>query len=401
MEQKLTKKIVGNKVIKEDTVRSTFQKSELFRIIGSDSASKIDDAKAYIKKYFFKVLHPVCIYTFDAQTKRYCQITYDNFTQGYVTKFMTYSFIEGNRVVTQKFSDWFLYMETDSYNLAFEVSKPLTYKNDCGDLFLNLFQGFKYQNDKRPRETDKISADIQLIWDHIFNVICSENLEAFQYMQKWICHFINGRKMKTALYLKGVQGAGKSTLPTFLMNVIGNSNAYKTQTNSCLSNRFNGELQGIILLILEELKCASPIEWKMMNSSLNMITTENYISIEEKGKTPINIVNNISTIITSNDSAIRMDKNDRRYLMTDISIKKMDDVEYFNKVYSILNNEFYQKVFYFWCKDFAQKNEFNELAELKKIDSDAKTEVIIKHLHPFYLYLKNRYVLKKNLLIYS
>jgi hypothetical protein len=90
-----------------------------------------------------------------------------------------------------------------------------------------------------------------------------------------------------------------------------------------------------------------------------------------------------------------MDKNDRRYLMTDISIKKMDDVEYFNKVYSILNNEFYQKVFYFWCKDFAQKNEFNELAELKKIDSDAKTEVIIKHLHPFYLYLKNRYVLKK------
>lgn len=224
-----------------------------------------------------------------------------------------------------------------------------------------------------------------MIWQHIRDVICSENEDAYDYVKKWICHFVSGRKMKTALYLKGSQGCGKSTLPTFLMNVIGCENAYKTQSNSCLSNRFNAELQGIILLVLEELKCSSTSEWTLMNSSLNMITTENMISIEEKGKTPINIKNHISVIITSNDSPIKMDRNDRRYMMTDISTSKMDNVAYFNKLYKILENKDIQCAFYHYCLDFASKNEYAELSELKKIDTNAKAEIIIKHLHPFKL----------------
>ena len=54
-----------------------------------------------------------------------------------------------------------------------------------------------------------------------------------------------------------------------------------------------------------------------MNSSLNAITTEDTIDIEAKGKTAFNIENHISIIITSNDSPIQMNKDDRRYLMTD------------------------------------------------------------------------------------
>lgn len=72
----------------------------------------------------------------------------------------------------------------------------------------------------------------------------------------------------------------------------------------------------------------------------------------------------------------------------------MDNVAYFNKLYKILENKDIQCAFYHYCLDFASKNEYAELSELKKIDTNAKAEIIIKHLHPFYVYLKNKYLLK-------
>ena len=54
----------------------------------------------------------------------------------------------------------------------------------------------------------------------------------------------------------------------------------------------------------------------------------------------------------------------------------------------------YKKHFILNCKTVASENEFKEAPELQKVNTDAKTEVIIKNLHPFYLYIKEEYILK-------
>jgi hypothetical protein len=45
-------------------------------------------------------------------------------------------------------------------------------------------------------------------------------------------------------------------------------------------------------------------------------------------------------------------------------------------------------------KKIASENEFKEAPKLQKVNPDAKTEVIINFLHPFYLYVKEEYILK-------
>src|SRR5690606_32515578 len=100
------------------------------------------------------------------------------------------------------------------------------------------------------------------------------------------------------------------------------------------------------LLFLDEIRCSNSSEWKAMNSSLNVIATEDYLSIEAKGKDAINIENNITTILTSNDSTIQMNKHDRRYLMTDISTQKTGDAEYFAELYEYLDDPEVQRAFY-------------------------------------------------------
>lgn len=377
-----------------------FEKSTLAKMIQED---RVDDVKKYIKTYFFKVLKPVCIFFYDTHDKSYYQISDEEFSKRFVTPTMTYK-ITASKVVsddkivskfrTCKYNEWFRNEDTDDYALTFDVNKGKIFEEN-GQKYINLFKGFKYADCTPPKESKHITDGLNIIWSHINEVICSGDQSCFDYVKKWICHFVNGRKMKTSLYLKGQQGAGKSTVPNFLIDVIGAGNAFKTQSNNCLVNRFNAELQGITLLVLEELKCNSTSEWKVMNSALNVMITEQLLSIEAKGKDAINIKNHLSIIITSNDSPIQLNQKDRRYMMSDISDKRIGDSEYFNKLYEYLNDEEIQKAFYFYCKQFAQKNEFAEQAELREVVTSAKTEVLIKHLHPLYTYMRKEYVLKK------
>lgn len=378
-------------VVEIELATELFRKDKVMEMIKEDQQQEV---KKYIKKYFFKVLNPVCIFYYNVLDSTFNQVSYEDFGKGYITPTMVYKVISGEKIKTVKYNEWFKNEDTDDYLLTFDVSKPRVYE-EKGIRYINMFKGFKYGEMKVPEITESNQEKINIIWNHIREVICSNDETAYQYMRKWISHFINGRKMKTALYLKGVQGAGKSTLPKFLMNVIGERNVFFTQSNNCLINRFNAELQGIVLLFLDELRCANTSEWKIMNSTLNVLTTEDYVSIEAKGKDPINIKNHISIIITSNDSPVQMNKNDRRYLMTDISNKRMGDVEYFNKLYNCLDDSEVQKAFYWECKRIANESPFNEQSELKNVETEAKSEVLIKNLHPLYQYVKNQYVLKR------
>ena len=100
--------------------------------------------------------------------------------------------------------------------------------------------------------------------------------------------------------------------------MVGEWNGHKTQSVKCLTG-FNGELMGKCLLILEEMRTESYGEWLKINSTLNAFITEDLISLEDKGKTMIQVNNNLSIIITSNDSPIKMNEKDRRYFLSDVS----------------------------------------------------------------------------------
>lgn len=372
-----------------------FSKAELMELAKN---GKVEETKAYIKRYYYKIQNPVSIFFWNADEQGFNQLTHDEFCKGHVTASVTYEHIKDKKVKEVTYSNWFRNDDTDDYSLVFDMKQPRIYEKENGTKCLNLFKGFKYANKKPKTITKRMTEGINAIWTHIKEVICSSDEQMYMMVKRWICHFLSGRKMKTILYLRGDIGLGKSTLPTFLRDVIGSGNVHKTSTNSCLTGRFNGELQGKLLLILEELKCASPSEWKQMNSSLNAMATEGTLAIECKNKDCINVVNNLSIIITANDSPIRVDKSDRRYVMMDISTHRRGDDAYFIYLYSFLQDETIQNAFYHDCLSLLQQDEyknFNEEAELRKLESNIKKETVLKNLHPLFTYVKNKYVMKR------
>ena len=356
---------------------------------------QLDEAKEYVKQYIFKTYK--LFYLFDPDSN-----TLESFERHEIKTFLSKNIKykerdnEDDKAKEKSFSDWFLDLECTFYKLAYDLSQPFTFKKK-NTQYLNLFRGFKFNNLTIQDETNEyLEEGVKYIFNHMDEVICSGDKPAYGYLKKWIAKLVYCKaKMKTCVYLKGTQGAGKSSLSNFLLEMIGTWNAHKTQSVKCLIS-FNGELIGKSLLILEEMKCESYGEWVKMNSSLNAFITEDIISLEDKGKTMVQVNNNLSIIITSNDSPIKMNEKDRRYFLSDVSNHRDGDKEYFNKLYEYMQNESIQKAFYFECKRIMDENQkFNELTELKDITTSAKCEVIIKNLHPLYRFIREKYYLKK------
>ena len=127
---------------------------------------------------------------------------------------------------------------------------------------------------------------------------------------------ISGRKMNTALFLHSGQGTGKSIITSFIQNkVIGSHITHKTANEKVITGSFNKELEGKVLLILEEMSGSKTGDWISFANRLKDFIDGKILMIEEKGKIPYPVTNIISLIINSNNSkAIRLDKDDRRYL---------------------------------------------------------------------------------------
>lgn len=370
-----------------------FSKANIMKFNETHDDKEIAEMKAYVKRYFFKIMNPPSVLQWDPITSSYGSMSNDEFKK-LISKNIQYGEIKNEKLRLKRLSDWFLDEDTDIYHLVFKVNRPYVYVDEQHNAHcLNLFKGMPYQTSKKLEMTEILTTAIAKIWTNIQHTICSDKEDLFQYYRQWICNFISGKKMKTIPYLKGTQGSGKSSLPYLLMRIVGKHNCFKTQKNTALTSNFNGQLQGKILLILEELKCASAGEWKQMNSSLNACATEDTVDIEHKGKDAVNVDNNLSIIITSNDSPIQMDKQDRRYAVAEINNDKMNDTAYWDEMYKIFDDETVQCAFYHYCIENAKP--WNELAELKKIESETKTEMIINNLHPLYKFIKERYVLQK------
>ena len=355
---------------------------------------QLDEAKEYVKQYLFKTYE--LLYYYDVGSNTITSFKHKNI-KTFLSKNIFYKVRdnEDEKAIKKLFSDWFMDLDCTFYKLSYDLNEPFVYKKNSTH-YLNLFRGFKFNNLTIQDETNEyIEEGMKYIFNHMNEVICSSDKPAYEYLKKWIAKLIYCKtKMKTCIYLKGTQGAGKSSLSNFLLEMVGEWNGHKTQSVKCLTG-FNGELMGKCLLILEEMRTESYGEWLKINSTLNAFITEDLISLEDKGKTMIQVNNNLSIIITSNDSPIKMNEKDRRYFLSDVSNHRDGDKEYFNKLYEYMQNEAIQKAFYFECKRIMDETpKFNELSELKEITTSAKCEVIIKNLHPLYRYIRETYVLK-------
>ena len=89
---------------------------------------------------------------------------------------------------------------------------------------------------------------------------------------------VRGNKNKSCLYLKGIQGIGKSTISEHLMkHVVGDPLSLETGSDP-IKTKFNEILGGKLLVSIEELENFGKSEWEAMSSTLKRMTSSNGIS---------------------------------------------------------------------------------------------------------------------------
>jgi hypothetical protein len=199
-----------------------------------------------------------------------------------------------------------------------------------------------------------------------------------------------GNKNNSCIYLKGVQGLGKSTLPQFISkHVIGNDLCLESGSEP-LKSKFNSILAGKLFVVFEELENVSTHEWSSMSSILKRYITSDKIVIEEKNKNSLETDNLNNIMIISNNDAIK-DEDGRRFFIADLSTKRQQDHKYFKTLYDTCFNDIVGECFFSYLLDVNIEN-FNPQGFPM---TNNKLDAISKRLDSVYQFLKDNYILRR------
>jgi len=274
--------------------------------------------------------------------------------------------------------------KTDLKTITYDINQPVLY-----DAYLNLCPKIK-QSYKPYTEFEKpLKEKVDLMLNHVYEVLCSSNKASYDFVIKWFSNMIKGNRNNSCLYLKGVQGAGKSTPLEFIReHVIGKSLSYQGGSG-CLKTKFNSELSGKLMVIFEELENFGSSEWISISSILKRQITSPTLQIEAKGKDVREETNLNNYILASNNDCIQ-DDDGRRYFILDISTKYVKNEEYFERLYTCFNDEV-GHAFYSYLYEI-DTEKFNPQSYPK---TQSKLDSYSKRLDNVYKYLKDEFILKK------
>jgi len=271
----------------------------------------------------------------------------------------------------------------DVRQIAFDVNKPVYYEDK-----INLCPRMKFTYNANYKPSEYAQEGLDFVLGYIKSILCSDKQDCYDFLLKWISNMLKGNKNNSCLYLKGVQGTGKSSLYQFLSNnVLGNALCLESGSDP-IRTKFNEILSGKLLVCFEELENFSKAEWESISSTLKKMITSTNINYQNKC-TKAYESNNINNymLISNNDSV--KDDDGRRYFILDISTSKVGNHSFYSQLYEYFNDDvgeaFYNYVYGLDTKHFnAQSFPMTQ----SKMDS------LSKRLDSVYKFIKEQFILK-------
>ena len=171
-------------------------------------------------------------------------------------------------------------------------------------------------------------GDWSILRGHIGDNLCGGDVALFAWILDWIAHLFQHGTVKpgTALVIKGLKGTGKTKLAEWLAYLCGSHGMLLDKPDQ-LTGRFNGHLADKIFV------CADEATWggdRTTVGALNTLVTSKSLPIERKGVdiTEIPSFHRIM-IIGNSDWIVPATKDERRYVVLDISNARKRDREFF------------------------------------------------------------------------
>lgn len=197
----------------------------------------------------------------------------------------------------------------------------------CPPDVFNLYSGLSVTS---------IDADCSPYTEHLKNVICAGDNDAYQYLIGWLAHLIQkpDEKPSVAIVMKSVPGTGKGTTVKPLLEILGQ---YAVHINGAgqIAGRFNSTLANKLLIFADEVTVRNRAE----ADKLKGIISESSVNLERKGIDAEPMPNFARLIFASNSSqTLLAGVGERRYLVLEPDPSKAQVKDYFDHLHTWVNN---------------------------------------------------------------
>jgi hypothetical protein len=246
---------------------------------------------------------------------------------------------------TIKIDPFKMWCEWEGKRNVFEIGfDPRNRKND--DIF-NLWNGYNIGKE----DTEKYDeAEAKPLLDHIKNIWCKGSEESYEYIMNYFAHILQKPYEKTGvvLALKSEQGGGKGIVLKKLGNIIGDTHYAQNSNANFLFGDFNGQLEGKILINLDEAFWGGD---KKMEGVIKNKVTETKQTINKKNKENYVIDCHANYIITTNnDWFAGTTEDDRRHYCLELDNAKAgrttkESEKYFSEIENV-SCESFAKILY-------------------------------------------------------
>ena len=282
---------------------------------------------------------------------------------------------------------WYFENNLTLYNTISHINKPRIEGTN-----INMCEGLLHKNYKKYSEYSKeVKEGVDLLLSYIKEVICSFQDTSYEYLLKWISNVCKGNKNDSIIYMKSLEGVGKSTIWEFITdNVLGKKICIKSNADP-LKTPYNKILLGMLFVVFEELPTFSVSEWNAISSKLKDLTTSKTCIYSDKFEKQFEAENISNYVINTNVDAIK-DSHGRRIFMPPISTKRINDHVYFGNIRNKCFNNNIGEAFYSYMMEINTEN-FNAQKDMPETRN--KLNAIASRLDSIYLFLKENYILKR------
>lgn len=168
--------------------------------------------------------------------------------------------------------------------------------------------------------------------DNLLHNMCRGNQEHYEYLMNWMAHAVQkpDEKPGVAVVLRSDErGTGKSTACRYFASLFG-QHALEVSSADHLTGRFNGHLETLIVLVVNEAIWAGD---HAAESVLKTLITEPYMTVENKHRAVLQRPSYLRVMMTANSSwVVPAGWSERRFFVLEASDRAVSSPEYWTEL---------------------------------------------------------------------
>lgn len=302
---------------------------------------ELTHAKIISKGYFISIKDDEIIF----MTKQHLHISYEH---------LAYETIKDGSIVRHNFiKSWFSDPDIKTYddigNYPKEHMCPANIFNTWRSFEMDLIDSFEYRED-----------ELQFILNHI-KILCNNEVPVYEYFISWIAQMVQFPEMKTICpILISKEGAGKGTLLRLFSKMFGEKKVFETTDPAQhVWGDFNGQMVDSFLVNLNEISKKDTVD---ASGKIKGLITEPKLMINIKGVKPFPIKSYHRFIITTNsEEPVNSKSDDRRSFVIRSSDELIGNKDYFETIYSYLEDVNVIKTCFQYFKTIQGMDKFDKL----------------------------------------